>query len=161
AVLVLFPWWSPRRPASDTPPPVKAKVVRSLEGWGELTDPDGDCTIGADRGKLTITVPGTPHNLTGPAGNTSAPRILRPVTGDFPAQVKVTGDFQPGHPKGFNGAGLLLWADNANYVRLERNVWLDDKGRSLCYPPLFEYWNAGRHGEQPGGTFEPFFKGRS
>jgi hypothetical protein len=120
-----------------------------------------------DQGKLIVTVPGTNHNLN-PALGVSAPRILRPVKGDFEATVKVSGDFQPG-PRAtipgypFNGAGLLLWHDDRNFLRLERNIWwVPEVGRYACYPPLFEYYQDGQfQGTNPRGTLEPFFKGRS
>jgi regulation of enolase protein 1 (concanavalin A-like superfamily) len=156
AFLALQPWRRTGGPSASLEP----KVGRAIEGWGELTDPDGDCTVQADGAKLTITVPGTPHDLTGPAGALNAPRVLRPVEGDFTAQVRVSGKFWPGKT-GFNGAGLLLWSDEWNYVRLERNMWLDYKGRYLSYTPLFEYWKGGRNLNPQGGTVMPFFKSRS
>jgi hypothetical protein len=36
---------------------------RSIDGWGKVIDPDSDCTIRAAQGAVTITVPGTHHNL--------------------------------------------------------------------------------------------------
>jgi regulation of enolase protein 1 (concanavalin A-like superfamily) len=156
AFLARQPWWRTGGPYA----PPEAKVVRAIEGWGELTDPDGDCTVQADGEKLTITVPGTPHNLTGPMGGMNAPRVLRPVEGDFTAQVLVSGKFRPG-VTGFNGAGLLLWSDAWNYVRLERNAWLDNQGRYPSLTPLFEYWKGGRNLDPQGGTVVPFFRGRS
>jgi WD40 repeat protein len=53
---------------------------RTLPGWGEVVDPDGDCTFAGEDGKLTITLPGTIHDLNpdifkdGRGGN--APRVL-------------------------------------------------------------------------------------
>jgi regulation of enolase protein 1 (concanavalin A-like superfamily) len=44
--------------------------------------------------------------------------------------VKVTGDFKPGgrstNPKGvpFNGAGIVIWSDSDNFIRLERGALL-------------------------------------
>src|SRR5947199_401510 len=39
------------------------KKAREIEGWGAIVDPDGDCTIQAKSGKVTITVPGKTHDL--------------------------------------------------------------------------------------------------
>ena len=59
------------------------------------------------------------------AGTANAPRVLRPVRGYFDASVIVDGVF---HPSGrattkeyapYHGAGILLWQDDRNYVRLE------------------------------------------
>jgi hypothetical protein len=138
-----------------------------LDDWGVLTDPDGDCAVRAEKEKLVITVPGTNHNLN-PAISINAPRVLRSVEADFSATVKVSGDFQPGrratipgYP--FNGAGLLLWQDEQNFLRLERNLWwVPEVGRHACYPPLVEYYQGGRYqGTNPEGILEAFFQGRS
>jgi S1-C subfamily serine protease/regulation of enolase protein 1 (concanavalin A-like superfamily) len=61
----------------------------------------------------------------------NAPRTMAEVEGDFLAYVKVDGDIDPGldppaDPRGrrlpitFQGAGLLLYQDKENFVRLER-----------------------------------------
>ena len=62
-----------------------------------------------------------------PRRNTlNAPRVLRDIEGDFIADLKVGGTFKPvggsANPNGFPfvGAGLLLWSDAGNYIRLER-----------------------------------------
>ena len=62
-------------------------------------------------------MPGTDHALCVEQNRMNAPRVLRPIEGDFIAQVRVAGDF-PGASKSvvptrqaFHGAGLLLWQD--------------------------------------------------
>ena len=109
--------------------------------WGTVVDPNNDCEVGTS--SLKIQVPPTNHDLS-PLRGLSAPRVLRTVTGDFELSVKVTADFQPGPTakgKGrpFNGAGLLIWQDAENFLRVERNAWWDGES-FLCYPPLIEYW---------------------
>jgi regulation of enolase protein 1 (concanavalin A-like superfamily) len=134
--------------------------------WGKVTDPDGDCRVKAEKGKLTITVPAKTHDLN-PLNGTNAPRVLRQVQGDFTATVKVTGDFKPGNvstnPNGapFNGAGLLLWQDANNFLRLERNNWWHPNlNKYICYPPLIEYYKDGNYqSTNPEATAETFFKG--
>jgi regulation of enolase protein 1 (concanavalin A-like superfamily) len=88
-------------------------------------DPDGDCTIAPAGTRLTITVPGKGHDLTIEFGRINAPRVLQEVEGDFTVQVKVVGTLGPtaatsipGRPS-FQAAGLLLWSDEHNYVRME------------------------------------------
>jgi regulation of enolase protein 1 (concanavalin A-like superfamily) len=76
---------------------------------------------------LTITVPGTEHNLiVEQRGPMNAPRVLHEVEGDFVLQVRVSGNFPAGakgvtdQRKPFHGAGLLIYQDDRTYVRLER-----------------------------------------
>jgi regulation of enolase protein 1 (concanavalin A-like superfamily) len=146
------------------------KTSQTVGGWGIVTDPAGDCTVKAKNGKLTVTVPGAVHDLNARAGGMGAPRILSEIEGDFAVQVKVTGEFKPGeksaNPRStpFNGAGLLIWQDEKNYLRLERNIyWLQQVGKYACYPPLVEYYKDGeyqRTNPQPK-LYEQFFKGQS
>jgi regulation of enolase protein 1 (concanavalin A-like superfamily) len=55
-----------------------------------------------------------------------APRVLRKVGGDFVVEVKVDGTFNPSDQStaerhvGYDGAGLVVLADDKNYVRIER-----------------------------------------
>jgi regulation of enolase protein 1 (concanavalin A-like superfamily) len=142
---------------------------QTIPGWGVVTNPDGDCTVKAERGKLTVTVPEGTHDLNAKLGGMKAPRILKEVEGDFTVQVKVTGEFNPGDKpanegtSAFNGAGLLLWQDEKNYLRLERNAWwIAAANQTACYPPLVEYYQDGEYQEtNPQATIEEFFKGRS
>ena len=111
------------RGSSDVP----TKVARGRDEWGEPVVPDGDCKVELDRpgNRIRIVVPGTPHVLSAELGRMNAPRLLRDVRGDFDARVSVADGF---HPAGrttvreyapYHGAGLLLWQDEGNYVRLE------------------------------------------
>ena len=136
---------------------------KTLAGWSTITDPDNDCQI---KSTLTITVPDTNHDLN-PRRGMNAPRLLKKVKGDFAVQVKVTSDFNPGDTstgpgRPFNGAGLLIWQDENNFLRLERNAYWVSK-LLLCYPPLIEYWRDGKYSgvnSNPTSADE-FFKGRS
>jgi hypothetical protein len=132
-----------------------------------VTDPGGDCTVRADKGRLTVTVPGTHHNLHPQIGPNNAPRILRELEGDFTVQVRVSFELDPseestlagGAP--FIGAGLLLWQDDRTFLRLERNVYrLPNVTDPICYPPLFSYFENGRYmGTDPPPARASFFKG--
>jgi hypothetical protein len=114
------------------PPPPALAVASTVEpqgrdDWGVPVDPDGDSTFDFDRSGdwIRIAVPGTPHALSAEIGRMNAPRMLRTVRGDFDASVSVTGVFHPaGRPTmkqyaPYHGAGILLWQDERNYVRLE------------------------------------------
>jgi regulation of enolase protein 1 (concanavalin A-like superfamily) len=102
---------------------------RRVLGWGDVVDPSRDCKVthDPDRDRLTVMVPGTPHVLSAEVPNMamSAPRVLQTAYGDFKASVKVGGRLNPGKVKNtpydpYHGAGLIVWKDGRNYLRLER-----------------------------------------
>jgi hypothetical protein len=96
-----------------------------VTGWDKPVDPDKDCKFTIDKDTLTIEVPGKNHGLAVEIGLMNAPRLLRDVEGDFVAQVRVDGTFQPSQSSTNRqrlpllGVGLLLWKDEKTYVRLE------------------------------------------
>jgi hypothetical protein len=145
------------------------KTPRTIKGWGTVNDPEGDCTIAEKNGTLSVSVPAGIHDLNAAAGGMHAPRILQEIEGDFSIRVKVTGDFQPGENPApnsgvaFVSAGLLLWHNERNFVRLERDLWwAADTRKYVCYPPLFEYYRGGdNQNTNPDVTAEEFFRGRS
>jgi regulation of enolase protein 1 (concanavalin A-like superfamily) len=109
--------------------------------WGRVMDPWRDCDVSLDRehDRLKIQVPGTPHVLSAevPQLPMNAPRVVRPVRGDFTAGVRVLGRLEPGrfrttHYDPYHGAGLIVWQDPSNYLRLERAVAFI-KGRDHPY----------------------------
>jgi regulation of enolase protein 1 (concanavalin A-like superfamily) len=127
--------------APETQTGAAAASPRILKGWGEVIDPDGDCSIELADGRLTIKVPAVPargHGLEAEGNSLNAPRVLREIEGDFIADLKVGGTFKPAGPSAnptvfpFVGAGLLLWSDDGNYVRLERAA-IDRNGRLIPY----------------------------
>jgi regulation of enolase protein 1 (concanavalin A-like superfamily) len=104
---------------------------KEVPGWGRVLDPWRDCDVSLDRehDRLTIKVPGTPHVLSAevPQLPMNAPRVVRRVRGDFTAGVHVLGRLEPGRSKTthydpYHGAGLIVWQDPSNYLRLERAV---------------------------------------
>jgi len=112
-----------------------------VPGWGRVIDPSQDCDIALDREneRLMIRVPGTPHVLSAevPQLPMNAPLVLRRVRGDFTAGVHVLGRLEPGrysttHYDPYHGAGLIVWQDRSNYLRLERAVGFI-KGRHRPY----------------------------
>ena len=122
-------------------------------------------TRGSAKSTIRIRVPAENHDLN-PFRGVTAPRLLTNVSGDFEIRVKVTADFRPGREttgKGnpFNGAGILIWQDNGNFLRIERNAFrIDDS--LWCYPPLMEYWHDREYSgfNAPAAPAE-FFHGRS
>lgn len=97
-----------------------------MNGWDKPVDPDKDCKFIRDKGVLTIQVPGKNHALCIERNLMNAPRLLRDVEGDFVAQVRVSGTFQPSEKSTTHaelpivGAGLVLLKDEKTYIRLER-----------------------------------------
>jgi regulation of enolase protein 1 (concanavalin A-like superfamily) len=151
----------------------------TLPGWGQPINPDGDSDIRPDGDALVIAVPPTPHDLSAELGRVNAPRVLQEVEGDFSVQVKVCGALRPGARGSVPGrlayqaGGLLLWADNRNYLRLERAALNDDgavrfaaafevrvKGalggaRSCDLPDQDTYLRLERRGNQFLGSVSP------
>ncbi len=100
---------------------------REKHPWGDAVDPDGDCQFELDprEDKVRIIVPGKTHILSAEIGRVNAPRLLRDIKGDFDLIVRIAGTGNPGgkatttiYPP-YHGAGLLIWQDQENYVRLE------------------------------------------
>ena len=120
---------------------MRAIQRKSLALLGPLIDPDKDCqlTKDEDRLKIKIDIPGKLHTLS-PEITTrknrkvslhNAPITMTEVEGDFIVQVQVTGEINPGSatPKDRQGltlpitdqsAGLILYQDKNNFLRLER-----------------------------------------
>ncbi len=106
-------------------------------------------------GATTIDLPGGAPLVNAPQwGLFNAPSALVRVDGDFLAIVKVTNSFDPGGegvvlPSGrklgfsFQSAGLLIWQDDKNFIRLER-VKLSNGGISLTHRILVEVYKGGK-----------------
>jgi regulation of enolase protein 1 (concanavalin A-like superfamily) len=128
--------WTARAVADE-----RATRLNEVPGWGRVTDPWGDCDVSfnSEYERLKIEVPGTPHVLSVevPQLPMNAPRIARRIGGDFTASVHVLGTFEPGrskttHYNPYHGAGLIVWQDASNYLRLEQAVGFVN-GRNLPY----------------------------
>jgi serine/threonine protein kinase/regulation of enolase protein 1 (concanavalin A-like superfamily) len=95
--------------------------------WGDVVDPDGDCKIVLQprEDRVTISVPGKAHLLSAEVGRVNAPQILRDAHGDFDLSVRIAKITPPnGKPtttlySPYHGAGLVIWQDQDNYIRLE------------------------------------------
>lgn len=101
-----------------------------IAGWGTIVDPDGDCQITqAASAKVEIRIPATRHDMWfgGKDERTrfNAPRVVKFVEGDFIATVQVTADWNSGLAEGgYNGAGLVVWESEKQYLRYERNRFI-------------------------------------
>jgi regulation of enolase protein 1 (concanavalin A-like superfamily) len=119
------------------------KKPQTINGWGSVVDPDGDCRVTEENGKVTITVPGTYHDLTHSEGRDklNSPRVLQEVKGDFVVQVKVNAfpvfaeNTSTSLGICFNSSGLLIWQDEKNFIRLDRAA---ESGRPFVWVERFE-----------------------
>jgi regulation of enolase protein 1 (concanavalin A-like superfamily) len=103
---------------------------RTIEGWGTTVNAAEDCKFNAVGGQLVIEIPESEkkaYDLNADFGGTKAPRVFAPVKGDFVIQVRVDASSSarsetPGAQKSgyYSGAGLIVFADEKNFVRLER-----------------------------------------
>jgi regulation of enolase protein 1 (concanavalin A-like superfamily) len=132
---------------------------KELAGWGTAIDPDGDCQITPEGNAVTMTIPATLHDLNAEIDKYNAPRILRDVQGDFEIQVKVAGDFKPGTKstrKGAlpsMGAGIIVWRDADNFIRLERAAALN-RGKVNTFA-IFEEREGGSGGASHNSALTP------
>lgn len=97
-----------------------------VPAWGEIVNPKKDCKFLPLDETLKMTLPATAHDLSIEINRMNAPRLVQPVSGDFTIQVKVAGVSHPQSPstipnrRPFCSAGLLIWSNERNYIRLER-----------------------------------------
>ena len=139
---------------------IEAKIKATLKKLGELIDPDKDCVEVRDKKGVKITIPAKLHTVSPQIVDKknkpimNAPRLLAPITGDFLMHVRVAGSMRPGteplkDPKGrslgiaFQGAGIVLWEDQNNFVRLERTCGTAG-GLTLVSRLLVEVYKDGK-----------------
>ena len=84
-------------------------------GWQWIDPDDKERPTPKDvkKGVLRVKIP-TGKDLYG--ANLTAPRYVKPITGDFQIETRVK--FQP--KENYQGAGLLIYADDGKYMRFER-----------------------------------------
>lgn len=90
-------------------------------GW-EWIDPgnDGAKRFGAREGWLEISA--VSGNDLWPNANLDAPRLLRPISGDFAIETKLA----PPPDRMPQAGGILVWKDEGNFIRFERGTWGHD-----------------------------------
>jgi len=146
-----------KRRAAGTPEP--EPTGRELAGWGLAIDTGKDCEFVPEEKKLTIRVPGTWHDLNPDTGKLNSPRVVREVEGDFVVKVKVEGEFKPGgkstNPRGvpYYGAGIIIWSDSDNFIRLERGALL--RNNRITATVAFEEREGGYRGAVHNITSQP------
>ena len=126
-----------------------------MSGWGVAIDPQKDCEFSRDVERLTMKIVASRHQRGGEKMSLNAPRVMREVEGDFTITVKVVGNFHPGGPSTnpmsapWHGAGILVWNDADNYIRLERASV--NRGGNVSPYINFEEFKSGVHGVTNNG----------
>lgn len=120
-----------------------ASKPQTIEGWGTAVNPAEDCKFNADDGRLVIEIPESgvrSYDLAMDFGGTNAPRVVAPVKGDFVIQVKIdassaaAGENPGAQDSGYySGAGLVVFADEKNFVRLERAALFSPEAGARLY----------------------------
>lgn len=148
------PWELPERPgmimgSEDEKP-------RTLAKWSCEVNKGEGVKFTNTVGVTTITTPGEEPMVNGPQFKLhNAPAALVRVEGDFVATVAVTNEFDPGTEPvalpgatkldyAFQGAGLLIWQDDQNFVRFERMMQSDRRRLRLIHRMLVEMYKNGR-----------------
>jgi len=107
---------------------VQVKDEKTIGPLGGLIDPNMDCKTIPEDNVLIVIVPDGLHALSPELKLTNSPRALTDYAGDFRTEVTIGGAINPGMqaikglPFAYQGAGLLIWLDGNNYVRLERGM---------------------------------------
>lgn len=141
--------------------PEKEPDGKALEGWGLAIDVNGDCKFTPADKTMKFEIPGTFHDLNPDTKNLNAPRVMAPVDGDFILTVKVAGEFKAGgkttnpNPRGlpYNSAGILVWSDSDNFIRLERAAF--SRNGKIATTVAFEEREGGYRGANHNQNTKP------
>ena len=136
-------------------PGTAGKKSQSFAVLGELVDPSKNCKLTRTDSSLAIDVPGGVHLFSPELDMKNSPMVTTGIEGDFAAIVKVDGVMAPGTepakiknkvlPYTFQGAGLILWQDKNNYLRLERVVQTTKRSKiTLTTEVLVEICKGGK-----------------
>ena len=123
------------------------KSLETVEGWGQVVDPVGDCTFNHADSTFTIKVPGAYHDLWPVKGQVNAPLVLQEVAGDFTIDVLVK-EVTRAEPDtvlpamastaSFHAGSLVIWQDAKNFVRFDRtNMNKGGRATTACYLHIF------------------------
>jgi TonB family protein len=138
----------PLPPELHPPPPTPragvftAGTTRPM-AWGVFVDPLGQSAVEVDEDRIQIDVPARQASIE--QGQQAAPRLMKPVVGDFAAEVRAGPLPRPRLPgRASHSAGLLLRQDDGNLVRLESAmVGEADSSHAVRYV-LFEVRQGGQ-----------------
>ncbi len=138
----------------------KNLVTGAFKKLQKLIDPDKDCKLVKEGKAIKIEVPAGCHTLLPEIAvkkiGLNAPRTLAKVEGDFVMHALIGGALNPGtdrvkNPRNqqllkwtFHSAGLLLWEDEKNFIRLERTASVTARGAFLEHRLLVEVYKNGK-----------------
>ena len=161
----------PEKPGRIRPPGALERMVKAARAPSfalvtTFVDPSKDCKlIKEEEGmKFKIEIPGNKIHTLAPYAVSrndkkkplhNAPMALAEIEGDFVAMVEVTGEMSPGStipkdrqgnmiPFTFNGAGLILYKDKDNFVRLERTAGISVENLQSIHKVLIEIVKEGK-----------------
>ena len=130
---------------------------KTLAKWSCETNLGDGIRMAHKPGESTIDLPeGVALNNAPQSQLFNAPCALTKVTGDFVATVEVENTFDPGSegvllpngkkfPSSFQSAGLLIWQDEKNFVRIERSKGSSPGGDfSMVHRLLVEVYRNGK-----------------
>jgi regulation of enolase protein 1 (concanavalin A-like superfamily) len=126
----------------------EVQPLETVQGWGLVVDPVGDCKFEHADGKFTIKVPGAHHDLWPVKGKVNAPLVLQEVAGDFTIEVLVeevtkaeSDTVLPGMAStaSFHAGSLVIWQDAKNFVRFDRtNMNKGGRATTACYLHVYQ-----------------------
>ncbi len=145
----------PERPGMIAGLSTEADRPRTVPKWSCEVNVAEGVKIKHHPGGSTIDLPAGVAMVNAPQFKLfNAPAALIRVDGEFVASVEITSEFDPGgttistttgrhFPFTFQGAGLLIWQDEKNFIRLERCKG-SDGGIGLIHRVLVEIYKDGR-----------------
>ncbi len=142
-------------PKKDVEPkPVPTAEGPTFPGLGPWVDPTQSASSRNQGGAIIVTVPAGIHILSPELNHRDAPMSVMEVSGDFEVRVTVGGGIKPGSkplkdlPIAFQGAGIVLWENADNFMRLERSA-AASPNQPLLNQLLIETCRNGRTAGKP------------
>ncbi|WP_182870441.1 redoxin family protein [Rhodopirellula sp. JC639] len=107
-------------------------VYGTIDGWGQMVDPNGDCRFQVGKNSVAVTFGPGPHGLDAESNRMNAPRVLRSISGDHSISVIVQGNLPlPELAYAYVSGGLVLMQDSRSYIRLERASFIRNGKKSF------------------------------
>lgn len=130
--------------------------------WAKPEDPDKGCKFRLTKAGLIMTLPAKYHDFGGHSDKKNAPRMLRAVEGDFVAEIRLKGKFDPVGPSTRTNAllrepavsaGFVLLESEKTFALLEREVQTSPDGKTKAGVASFTLTRDGK-GTGTGASFQ-------